>query len=76
MTKSSLRQWQVQREGIYTACNATVKKLPSGVYQLKKTSQTEEYYLKRQNVVTDGLINLPVPESEGIVADIRKLAKE
>jgi SpoVK/Ycf46/Vps4 family AAA+-type ATPase len=72
MNKSSLRQWQIQREGIYTACNATVKKLPSAVYQLKKTSHTEEFYLKMQNVITDGLIDLPVPESIGIINDIRK----
>lgn len=64
-------QWSVGENGKYIPCFATKKKVPPGIYEMKQ-SQALGFYIEKQSVVNDELIELPMEETQEIMADMKK----
>lgn len=71
MEKSSLNQWEARPDGTYWSSYPTQKQLPAGVYEIRY-SQTQGYHLKSQKIATEHLLDLPMPDVQHILADIKK----
>lgn len=63
----------VERDGIYSAEKNSPKlpKLPSGIYQVKRSQSGKIIYVPMQ-ALTDGLVTLPVHQSETVIKELAK----
>lgn len=62
-------QWAVMQDGCYAPTFVTTENIPSGVYEIQRNNQG--YFLQKQKMVlSDNIINLPMPEMTEILLDI------
>ena len=64
-------QWAILDDGRFLPAYLTTKKVPSGIYEIKWDNQSQNIVLKKQETKTDELYNLPSPEINSILDDIR-----
>ncbi len=69
--ESSYIQWSVGENGRYIPCHKTIQKVPSGIYELGM-SQELGFHIQRQLHFSDDLMELPMKETQEILADIKK----
>ena len=69
--ESSYIQWSVGDNGKYIPCHKTTQKVPSGIYELNM-SQELGFHIQRQIHFSDDLMELPMKETQEILADIKK----
>jgi SpoVK/Ycf46/Vps4 family AAA+-type ATPase len=68
-SKKGYEQWAIAQDGTYWPTFDTTKKVPPGVYEIHSSSQG--MYLKKQRfVLSDTVLELPMPVSQEILADM------
>ena len=63
-------QWAVGQDGTYMPTFTSIKTIPPGVYEIKKTNQGQFFLQKQRNVLSDNILELPMKEMGEILKDI------
>ena len=64
-------QWSIMGDGSYIAAPKAEKKLPAGLYEFEWNNKAGEWCVMKQAINTDELYELPSPEIESIMNDIK-----
>lgn len=66
-------QWSVHDAGtVFSPCNETRSSVPPGVYKLEYSNQLGIYMRKNNQVLSDKLLRLPIPECNEIIDDVQQ----
>ncbi len=66
----TLSQWSILEDGKFSPAYPTTKSIPGGMYELFWDSHLQSVLLKKQELKTDELYELPSPEINYILEDI------
>ena len=69
-------QWSVLQNDEFAASYSSVSRVPSGLYEMKWNSSLQTWVLSNQALNIDELYELPSPEIESILNDIRLFWKK
>lgn len=64
-------EWSVLKNGEFAPSYVSIPEVPSGLYEIKWNSNLQTLVLSKQEVNTDELYELPSPEIESILEDIK-----
>lgn len=70
-TQRNLCQWSVLEDGRFAPAYTTTKIIPEGLYEIIWDSPLQNIILKKQETKTDELFELPSPEIQSILDDIK-----
>lgn len=66
-----VQQWTVHDAGIsFVPCNQTIREVPAGIYRINYSNQRGYYLNKNNEVLSDNVLQLPIPACEEIISDI------
>jgi len=74
--KIDYTQWSIVGDGSFVASPATVKGLPSGLYEIVWNNKMSDWSFMRHTLNTDELYELPTEEIGEILNDIKKFWKK
>jgi SpoVK/Ycf46/Vps4 family AAA+-type ATPase len=69
-------QWSVLQNGQFAPSYVSIPKVPSGLYEMKWNSPMQTWVIAKQELNIDELYELPSPEIENILNDIRMFWKK
>lgn len=74
--KIDYTQWSIVGDGSFVPSPATVKGLPSGLYEIVWNNKMSDWAFMRHSLNTDELYELPTEEIDEILNDVKKFWKK